>query len=731
MVLHNEQTDIKSNVGASETFTITASAKAFDVLTDKLYKDKILAAVRELSTNALDAHVDAGKAHESFEIHLPTALEPHFSIADKGVGMDNDQVYKLYTSFFSSSKTERNDQIGALGLGSKSPFAVTDSFNIESVKDGIKGIYTCYKSPKGPQIVPINIAPTDEPNGVLISFPVKEMNFDEFVDRAARVYWAFEVQPVVTGATIKYEEKRNNYNADRKEVLVSGSNWDLYKQLPRFLNNSNVHVKMGSIVYPVSSNVLNTRNDKARFVMNNRFIINMPLGTVDIAPSREELNYDEITCRNLIAEFGKVFDEFMDQLNATAAAKESAWEAIAFVRSTLGSLQGSVPVHDVVYNGVKYTSDTHFEVKLTSTTTHLVEKTYRRGRDTIDISTVPQDLLRIIPSKTVGFVVLEKGGKEVSNYNVRARLRRWMDEKGFRSVILFNAQPSDEDLKALGCPKTFQLIEVPKLERQPRQPRDKKAKEPLQLFGPMTIFDPKGVKGQIPYIVQKGQAYYWWNGTDLVKYERGELEKGRHEWQRMGLDVGLVLVPYSEFKTGSYKTAYKWVPLNKYIQKPILVWAKELAPKIEAYRKAAGVRRQFSALAMNLDVFEAVQFSETSLFAKLLVTLQELPADDGTDPANMYRYFEKTVAYLGMDMPKEANVLLSAALNTPSLTTDLSSFYGRYPLLAPLTKGWEFNEKKSYSRKSLDTGSIESHVAGRKTIGEAVVQYIQLIDSAA
>ena len=51
MVMHNDRTDLKSSADTkSTTFTITASAKAFDVLTDKLYKDKVLAAVRELST---------------------------------------------------------------------------------------------------------------------------------------------------------------------------------------------------------------------------------------------------------------------------------------------------------------------------------------------------------------------------------------------------------------------------------------------------------------------------------------------------------------------------------------------------------------------------------------------------------------------------------------------------------------------------------------------------------
>ena len=38
-------------------FRIEASSKAFEILANNLYKDKILAVVRELSCNAFDAHV--------------------------------------------------------------------------------------------------------------------------------------------------------------------------------------------------------------------------------------------------------------------------------------------------------------------------------------------------------------------------------------------------------------------------------------------------------------------------------------------------------------------------------------------------------------------------------------------------------------------------------------------------------------------------------------------------
>jgi len=50
-----------SGLTQQESFQIKATGKAFKILSDGLYSDKPLAVVRELSCNAWDSHVAAGK----------------------------------------------------------------------------------------------------------------------------------------------------------------------------------------------------------------------------------------------------------------------------------------------------------------------------------------------------------------------------------------------------------------------------------------------------------------------------------------------------------------------------------------------------------------------------------------------------------------------------------------------------------------------------------------------
>ena len=144
MILSNAPVNeaIVSNVAEVGEFRIRNSAKAFSILSSGLYANKIRAIIRELSCNAVDSHTAAGKADVPFDVHLPNQLEPYFAIRDYGTGLNHDQVTNIYTTYFESTKTNSNAFIGALGLGSKSPFSYTDNFTVTAIRDGIKGIYS-------------------------------------------------------------------------------------------------------------------------------------------------------------------------------------------------------------------------------------------------------------------------------------------------------------------------------------------------------------------------------------------------------------------------------------------------------------------------------------------------------------------------------------------------------------------------------------------------------------
>ena len=119
-----DSNSVAGSVDNNPQFTITASGRAFKILSDGLYSDKIRAIIRELACNARDSHVAAGNT-APWDMHLPTYDENWFSIEDFGTGMSHEDVINVYSRYFASTKTASNDFVGQLGLGSKSPFSYT------------------------------------------------------------------------------------------------------------------------------------------------------------------------------------------------------------------------------------------------------------------------------------------------------------------------------------------------------------------------------------------------------------------------------------------------------------------------------------------------------------------------------------------------------------------------------------------------------------------------------
>ena len=284
------------------SFGIKQSPKAFQILSSGLYSNKPMAIVRELSANAADAHVLNGNKKVPFEIKLPNRLDNQFYIKDFGPGLSHEEVMKLYTTYFESTKSESNDFIGGLGLGSKSPFSYTDSFTVEARQKGMKRTYSAFVAESGiPQIVQLGISEkTNEPDGLTIGFPVSPGDYAAFAKEAQRILPWFEPAPTVLGASI----------TPLPEPLRVAKGVSVYSTIPvwnegGYYNNSadSTYVRMGNVIYPLSWADAGLEEDTEMMsILNhgrNCYVFDIPIGDVEVAASREGLQYDRSTKANL------------------------------------------------------------------------------------------------------------------------------------------------------------------------------------------------------------------------------------------------------------------------------------------------------------------------------------------------------------------------------------------------------------------------------------------------
>lgn len=315
---------ILSNVGEIGEFRIRNSAKAFNILSSGLYANKIRAVIRELSCNAVDSHVAAGRAGTPFDVHLPNSLEPHFSIRDYGTGLTHEQVTSIYTTYFESTKTDSNAFIGALGLGSKSPFSYTDNFTVTAVKDGHKGVYTAFINGEGvPSIALMAEENTDEPSGIEIKFAVDDRwDFDKFRNEARNVFKYFALRPVISGAnSFTFEDP-----AYESKDIISG----VHAYVTSGYTTPSFAV-MGNIAYPIDVPNAEENLGELRGLLGCGLEMHFGIGELDFQASREGLSYIPQTVTAIKRKLEALNAVLADKVAEEADAIENLWDRALFL----------------------------------------------------------------------------------------------------------------------------------------------------------------------------------------------------------------------------------------------------------------------------------------------------------------------------------------------------------------------------------------------------------------
>lgn len=317
MLLNIEHRNIEtSNLQHVTRATIKATPKVFSFFSDMTYSNKILAILRELVANAIDAHTMAGY-DGPVEVYLPSNEDPTLRVVDHGTGMSHDFMCSNFMAFTDgSTKSGSNQQIGGFGIGSKSPFAYTDQFMIRSVHDGIASIYTVFKDEEGiPSIGTLNQSPTDEGDGVEVIVPIKPQDFQEFRTTAQSALCYFEPRPIVDGVEVT-----------APEYSSKGNGWAVRKQAGR------IGVIMGGVRYEVPDHTV--AHDLARYGID----ITLPIGTCAVALSRETLSMDTNTRAAIVTALDATIEEITESFGTMFDHYPSLWEAkIALANEVQGN----------------------------------------------------------------------------------------------------------------------------------------------------------------------------------------------------------------------------------------------------------------------------------------------------------------------------------------------------------------------------------------------------------
>jgi len=335
MQLRTAPNVVSNTLPNTTQYSIKASAKAFKILSDGLYSDKIAAPIRELSTNAYDAHVAKGNTNTPFDVHLPSVAEPWFAIRDYGIGMSKQELETTYTTYFDSNKTHSNDFVGCMGLGSKTPFTLSDAFTVTSIKDGKKTTVINYLDADVPNFSIISEENTKEASGTEIKFtPTEARTYDKLRESAQRILGYFDVTPNLTIGATKEKVKVPT-------KMLQGKDW---YYVDSQLTHSNSIILMGNVAYPF--NFCDVSDDfEKKYGWSNTYeyrrlvsnlVFRVPIGNLDITASREEIGWTSEGREYMVNFVERVYNEIKDIMNEQLNKCKNFWDARVLFNSMIG-----------------------------------------------------------------------------------------------------------------------------------------------------------------------------------------------------------------------------------------------------------------------------------------------------------------------------------------------------------------------------------------------------------
>lgn len=311
LVADTNQSATSATLGGKEAiaFGISDDPAFFHVLGTSLYNNPTLAVVRETICNSWDAHIEAGKTDTPIRITIDT--DNFITFRDFGNGIPDELIGSIYGVYGASTKKSNSSVTGGFGLGCKSPFAYTDSFQVTSWNQGKMSVYNVAKAAiendGKPGIVPIVTGIPTKESGLEVKFQLGKHDLNTFIHYIKSIVFNGEIKAELsTTKLVKTETGISIQQGDYTLLDTLGMSFEpgSYDMSDRwhqgYMGGSNLFVRYGNVMYPIVSSpaseeavglILNFMN----IIGADNLVVQAAPDTLAIAPSRETLSNQKLT----------------------------------------------------------------------------------------------------------------------------------------------------------------------------------------------------------------------------------------------------------------------------------------------------------------------------------------------------------------------------------------------------------------------------------------------------
>ena len=327
--------------------------QSLQVIADMLstvYSNPLRSMMREYLTNGIDAHREAGVTRP-VHLVLPNETHPKIQFRDFGNGMDAATLKRVFFSYGRSTKRDSDEANGMFGIGAKAAYAVSPSWEVTSVHNGMRYDAAAYVDDGGVGFSIADGAPTDEPSGVTVTVPLPDVTASVAVIASAHAsslgMWfpkrAVETRRWGTDGNATYPLTGTNEQFTPYHTPQRCGN--VYLRSDGRLLSGHHGAVLGDVLYPYPRD--NYTDSLTMSVLRKRaaerspdavsidlgkvekvvveLVCGMPIHVdpagdgVHIPPSRESVKDTNLTLSTLTAAVNDTVNEIMDEVIATAA----------------------------------------------------------------------------------------------------------------------------------------------------------------------------------------------------------------------------------------------------------------------------------------------------------------------------------------------------------------------------------------------------------------------------
>ena len=313
------------------------------LLRNSIYSNPLESFVREIYSNAVDAHLKAGIDKEikvSLEFSSDEDLY-YFVVRDFGASMTVEDFKNVYAKMGSSTKTSSNTEMGGFGLGAKSPLAYTNQFFIDTyTTEDDKNIHRSWvqyiDSTQVGKISLLEEGTFTGDTGTQIRIPVQLKDYSNII-QCINTYLSYSIIP--------FETEGFEFEDVRPSLEILGDDWGIDLDYSRYYYSSNPYepatIVVAGIPYRINKRALETKFSttsyknviqhllKGKDIKSDynlfynflnasrhfKYVLMAPIGSVDLSASREDLQYTERTCCYLFMHMFKMFQGYCTHLN--------------------------------------------------------------------------------------------------------------------------------------------------------------------------------------------------------------------------------------------------------------------------------------------------------------------------------------------------------------------------------------------------------------------------------